>query len=373
MIYANNAGTSWPKPPGMSEAVVASLAADPVEAAKAFEPARDAVCRLLGIADRERLLFTSGCTQALAVGIEDLPWREGDVIVTSSLEHHAVVRPARKLERERGVSHVAAPYRDGEPVDLDFVRDVLGRGRVRLLAVSAASNVTGELLPIDELAALAHEHDALCLVDAAQAVGIVPVDVEASGADMIAFAGHKGPLGPQGIGALWARPGVEFESPAASCNIGERSAARQPCSPFPGYCDVGGLNLAGAAALAASVEWVLVRGVDEVGGHGRALASRLRAGLRERKGCTVYGVDDDARRTAAVSIELDGLPVARAESFFLERGIIVRAGEHCAPTALESIGAPGGTIRISFGSFNTADDVDAVLASIDEARADCGS
>ncbi|HXI01695.1 MAG TPA: aminotransferase class V-fold PLP-dependent enzyme, partial [Candidatus Saccharimonadales bacterium] len=253
MIYANNAGTSWPKPPEVREAVAATLAAPPEEAPRLLAAAHEEIAGFLGVKDPARLLLTQGCTSALALAIGDLPWESGDVVVTSSLEHHALERPVAKLVRERGVIHRAAPYRPGLPVDPGFVSGVLGEGRVRLVALTAASNVTGEILPVEEIAGMAHRHGALCLVDAAQTAGLLPIDAERLGVDILVFAGHKGPLGPQGIGGLWAAPHVEFRSPAAACEIGGSRRADGACSPFPGYCDAGSANVAGAAGLAAGM------------------------------------------------------------------------------------------------------------------------
>lgn len=363
MLYLNNAGTSWPKAPAVPEAVAKTLKTGPQELEGVFEAARRTVCSFLGIGELERFLFTSGCTAALAVALADLPWEGDDVVVTSSLEHHAMIRPIELLKRGRGVEHVAAPYRPGEPVDLDVVRQTLKRGRVRLVAVTAASNVTGELLPVAELAEMAHEHDALLLVDAAQTVGVVPVDVREIGADLLVFAGHKGPLGPQGIGGLWAAPEVVFESPNAACEIGGSGAAAT-CAPMPGYCDVGSVNMAAAAGLAAGLDGLSASASDPGFGQARALASELAAALRQRPGCTVYG-GRDVERTATVSVTFDALPLAQAEAHFRRHGIVVRAGQHCAPLALVAIGAPEGTVRVSFGPFNRRTDLVALLAAVD--------
>lgn len=361
--YVNNAGTSWPKPPQVHQAAAAALEAAPHETLEVFDSAHRTVCEALGVPDPDRLLLTSGCTAALGVALGDLPWQAGDVIVTSSLEHHALARPVDKLVRERGVVHHAAPYEPGTPMDMDFVRDVLKAGGVRLVATTAASNVTGELLPLAELGALAHEHGALQLVDAAQTVGLLPVDVAKLGADIVTFAGHKGPLGPQGIGGLWARPGVSFESPWATCDIGTGSGDRGACSPFPGYCDVGSVNLSGAAGLAAGLRWLTEN--PERPGRAVQLAQDLAAALRERDGCTVLG-GEDTPRTGTLAVQLARLPLAQTEAFFRQHDIVVRAGSHCAPMALEALGAPDGVLRLSFGPFNDDDDVQAILNAVDD-------
>ena len=366
MIYANNAGTSWPKPPSVQAAVNSVLDANPVDYPAIFEDAHAGICAFLGVQDPQRLLITSGCTAALSLAIGDLPWQEGDVVITSSVEHHALARTVSKLESERGVTHVRAPYLPGPAIDLDAVESTLGQGGVRLVAVTAASNVTGEILPLRALADLAHQYDALFLVDAAQIVGLMPVNVATMGADLLTFAGHKGPLGPQGIGGLWAAPQVQFASPWAVCEIDINSAAkRQPCSPFPSYCDLGSVNLAGAAGLAAGMQWLSGQNT-ELGHHARALAAQLVDALEQRPGVQLYG-SKTASRTATLSIQIDALPLQKSELFFAESGVFLRAGSHCAPWALDALDAPHGALRISFGPYNTHDDLVRILEVIDSA------
>ena len=354
MVYVNHAGTSWPKPEPVHRAITDALHAAPTEGEQIFETARDVICRALGVDTPERFLFTSSCTSALSVALGDLPWESGDGVITSALEHHALARPVAQLAQQRGVRHHIAPYRPGTPVDLDFVRAQLLKGGVRCVAMTAASNVTGELLPIREVAALAHEHGALCLVDAAQTFGVVPTDVTALGADILTFAGHKGPLGPQGIGGLWAAPQVTFDSPQATCTIGAGAA----CGTFPGYCDVGSVNIAAAAGLAAGLEWRLALDHDAARQHARTFIDEI----RNLEGCDV--IAPDAARTATVSLRIRNLPVAEAERVFLEHGVILRAGAHCAPMALDALGLPDGTLRFSFGPTTTDADRIRVVESV---------
>lgn len=363
-IYANNAGTTWPKAPGVIEAASAALAAPPEASRGVLAEARREVCAALGIAQPERLLLTGSCTAALALAIGDLPLRSGDLVLTSALEHHALVRPLQQLALQRGVVLERAPYTPGKPFDLDFARELLRGGRVRLVAVSGASNVTGELLPIAEIGALAREHAVPLLLDAAQSMGVVPIDLGALPVDMLVFAGHKGPLAPHGVGGLWVAPHVELQSPAALCTIGEPdSAPAAPrCSSFPGDCDVGSANLAAAAGLAAALRWRREHNAD-LYAHARTLRARLRRALRGVPGCTVFG-GEHTPHTATLSIALERLALARAEAHFAARGISLRAGQHCAPFALEAIGATEGTLRISFGPFNRDSDVDAILEAI---------
>jgi selenocysteine lyase/cysteine desulfurase len=372
-IYANNAGTSWPKAPSVIDAACAALAAPPEASRPVLQSARAEVCNALGITQPERLLLTGSCTAALALAIADLPLEAGDVVLTSALEHHALVRPLQQLVLTRGIVLEVSPYAPGTPFDLDFAQRLLRGGRVRLIAISGASNVTGELLPVAELGLLARAHGVPLLLDAAQTMGVMPIDVQTLPIDLLLFAGHKGPLAPHGIGGLWAAPSVEFQSPAAVCEISPGgAAATQPlaaiprCASFPGDCDVGSANLAAAAGLAAALSWRRAQAEDPYR-DARRLAARLREALREQPGCRVFG-GQATPHTAALSFLIDGLPLLAAEAHFAERGITLRAGQHCAPFALQAIGAPEGTLRVSFGPFNRESDVDAIMAAVADVR-----
>ncbi len=365
MIHANHAGSTWPRPPGVAAAVQEALAAPPPAHAALYERAHAEVAAFLGIATPSRLMFASSCTAALSLVVGDLPWQAGDVVVTSNLEHHALLRPVLKLTWERGVEHVAAPYRPGEPIDLGAVAATLRGGRVRLVAVTGASNITGEVLPVRELTALAHRYGALVLLDAAQTAGVLPLDVAALGVDLLVFAGHKGLQGPLGIGGFWAAPAVAFVCPTGSCELGHRGAVANARGAFPGFCDVGSVNLPAACGLAAGLRWLQALPPAQRTWP-LAAARRLRAALRDRPFGRVLG--GDGPHTATVSLQLDDDRLARAQAHFEARGIVVRAGQHCAPMALAAVEAPAGCLRISFGPANCDGDVDAVLAAIDALR-----
>jgi len=360
-IHGNHAGTSWPKPPGVADAMREALLAAPDRHTAIFTDAHAAIARHLALPAPERLLLTSSCTHALSIAIGDLPWQDGDVVITSSLEHHALARPVTKLVHDRGVVHERSPYAPGQPFDLAFAERVLRGGRVRVVGVTGASNVTGEVLPVREIVDLAHRHGALVLLDAAQIAGTLQPPPGTLGADLVVFAGHKGLQGPLGIGGLWAAPPVRFECPAALCEIGRDDAGRAT-APFPGFCDVGSVNLPAAAGLAAAIAWLEQRPAADRERPLR-LAARLHTELRARSRCHVLG--GDGPHTATRSVHLDGLPLDRAEAHFAARGIVVRAGSHCAPMALEALGTPAGCLRIGFGPTNHDGDVDAVLAAID--------
>lgn len=363
MIYLNQAGTSWPKPEVVHRAVSAALRAAPSEWGSAFETARAKVARWLGIADPERLLLTPGCTSALSIGIADQHWVRGDRILISALEHHALSRPVSLL-RTQGVELEVIPRAVDAPLDLDALGRALARGGVRLVAMTAACNVTGELLPLRRIVALAHEHGALCLLDGAQLCGWQQVDVTELGVDLFTFAGHKAAHGPGGIGGLYVAPHVALNSPAAACDIAVPGGA-PACTTMPGYCDAGSVDRAALAGLAAALDWLVDGARADRLAVARAQIERAAAALEERPGVRLHGVRDPSRRLPTVAFTCAGRSVAETALLFERSGIHVGAGLQCAPMAHAALGtAPGGVVRLSAGPCNGSEDMDRVLAVV---------
>ena len=363
MIYLNHAGTSWPKPAPVRQAVAEMLGGSTSAWGAAFEHAHARVARAFGIGDPTRLLLTPGCTSALAVGIADHPWQEGDRLVVSGLEHHALFRPATLLA-ERGVEVVVVDRGRDAPLDLEALARALSQGRVRLVAMTAACNVTGELLPTEEIIALAHEHGALCLLDAAQPAGWLPIDVGALGVDLLAFAGHKALQAPWGIGGLYVASHVAMTSPEAACEL-PRDGGAAGCATMPGYCDVGSVDRAALAGLAAALDWLERPAQGERLAAGRDRIARMAEVLTERAGVHRVGVREPTRRLPTLAFTVEGRASAEVAADFAARGILVASGLQCAPQAHEALGtAPEGAVRVSVGPQTTDDDVDRVLEAI---------
>ena len=234
-VYLNNSATTWPKPEAVYDAVnetmrsFGSLKRECGEGSSLVEDARFAVAKLIGAPDPQRVILTPGCTYALNLAILGLDWQPNDVVVMSSWEHHAVSRPVRRLVTDSGAElQVIPPASDG-PFDLERLEEVLSGGRVRLVICMMASNVTGELFPVESICRLCRDHGALSLIDAAQTAGVCPVDVKSIGCDMLSVAGHKGLFGPTGVGGLWVspdvqlRPLVDIAVDALRAVVGERS------------------------------------------------------------------------------------------------------------------------------------------------------
>ena len=370
MIYLNNAGTTWPKPPEVYEACQNALQSGPEEWGQIYDEALAEVVDFFGIPAPDRFLFTSGCTSALALGITDLPWKSGDRVITSRLEHHALSRQLLKLAEEREVNIDIAPYTRDNPLDLEYVERSLKKGGVRLIAVSQAANVTGDILPIRELAGLAHNRGALLLVDGAQSAGILPLHLGELEVDLFTFAGHKGPLAPLGIGGLYIAPGVEMNVPAATCELSSGSGAdsessggtKPKCVTSPSFCDVGSFNVPAGAALTAGLRFIQNQGLENLRRKGIELCKLLSRGLNEIENLRVFGGSNSDLRTHAISLRRDDESLARTNTRLKAAGIIASAGFQCSPWAHEALNtADQGTIRLSVGPFNTEEDLKTVL------------
>lgn len=363
MVYLNNAGTSWPKPEPVRAAVRDALEASPEIWAGRFATDHSEICRAFGVDDPSRLLLTPGATSALSVAITDHPWESGDRIVVSSLEHHALHRPAQLLA-SRGVELTVVPRAQDGPLDLTALEAELRRGRVRMVAMTAASNVTGELLPIAEIVGLARNHGALSLVDAAQIAGWIPIDVRSFGADLLAFTGHKGPQAPWGIGALFVAPEVTMFSPLATCEV-PADGASATCAPMPGYCDVGSVDRAALAGLVAGLSWLAGPGRSDRLSQARRRVARIAEAIADHPKVSIHGSlqPDDRMPTLAMTVE-GRTPSELAEALANE-GVIASGGLQCAPLAHETIGtAPAGVLRLSVGPSNTDDDIGAAIEAL---------
>ncbi len=382
MIYLDHAATSWPKPPEVIRAMTDFLeraGGNPgrsghrlsIDAGRAVYETRELIARLLGAPDPLRVVLTANVTHALNIALLGLLDPATDRVVTTSMEHNSVMRPLRALQ-ERGLELAVVPCHADGQLDLEAMATALRPG-ARLVVASHASNVTGTLLPIREIAALAHGAGALLLVDAAQTAGVLPIDAQEMGIDLLAFTGHKGLLGPQGTGGLVIAPHLEpsLIRPVLMGGTGSRSEEERQPETLPDRLECGTGNGPGIAGLGAGVRHLLAHGVDAVRAHEQALAQRLIDGLRGIPGVTLYGPMDAALRTATISLRIAGHSVSEVgwrldESY----DILCRVGLHCAPAAHRTLGTfPEGTVRLAAGLSNTFADIDAAIAAVREIAA----
>jgi cysteine desulfurase/selenocysteine lyase len=374
VIYLDNAATSFPKAPGVIEAMgafLATTAGNPGRSGHALALGAQAVvtatrrglATLLGAPDPSRVVFTANATDALNVALWGL-LVAGDRVITTSVEHNAVARPLVALG-DAGVQVTRVTCAPDGTLDPGDLERALRAGPARLVVLTHASNVTGTILPVAEAARLAHEHGALVLVDAAQTAGVLPLDVVAMGLDLVALPGHKGLLGPTGTGGLYVGPGIRLR-PLRQGGTGTRSEEERQPEELPEALEAGTLNTVGIAGLGSALEYLAERGVAAIRAHEQALTGRLLDGLRAIPGVTVHGTGDAERQVATVSITLVGWePVDLGAALDGSFGIAVRAGLQCAPLAHRTAGTwPRGTVRLSPGAFTTDDDIDQALRAL---------
>ena len=351
-IYWNHAGTSWPKPACVIAAAERAIRADPADWADTFDAAHRRVAAFFRVDDPARLLLTPGCTSALALGVTDHAWKAGDCVVTSGLEHHALHRPLAMLA-EQGVEVEVLPRSSSEPIVLEALEALLRRGRVRMVALSAASNVTGELLPVARAIELAHEHGALAMIDGAQVAGWRDLDLPDLGADLFAFAGHKGLQAPWGIGGLYVAPGVNMRSPAATCEVPVGGGA-PACATMPGYCDGGSVDRIALAGLAAAADWLSDPARAERLPRARAVLASLREVVATIPGVRIHGPADVSAGMPTLALTFERATPAALGRALADRGIVAGTGLQCAPLAHQTLGtAPDGVLRLSAGPGTT--------------------
>ena len=316
---------------------------------------------LFAVKDPSRIVFTVNATEALNLAILGSVKKGGRVVV-SALEHNSVMRPLRFLEKDRGVAV------DIVPCGVDGVHDINKwesalRQRPALVAVNHGSNVTGSIAPVEEIGMLCRRYGARFLVDAAQTAGLVPLDIEQCAVDFLSFSGHKGLYGLQGTGGLYIREGVD-PLPLKFGGTGSNSESDEQPAFLPDRYESGTQNGPGIAALGAGVAFVMERGVRTIFEHGRVLREALVAGLAALPGARVYGPRTGALPTVAVTIDkFDSGTVAQRLND--EYAIAARVGLHCAPLAHRTLGTfPNGTLRFSFGCFNTEKEVDTLCTAL---------
>lgn len=375
-IYLDNAATSFPKPEEVYKAIEEYLRHIGVsagrgayklalEADRIVYEARSHLGRLFNIKDVSRIVFTFNVTEALNLAIKGL-LKEGDHVITTSLEHNAVWRPLKRLERERGIKITALPCPQGGSFRLCDLQESI-RPETRMIVMLHASNVTGALMPVEEVGKIARKKGIPFLVDAAQTAGAYPIDVEAMNIDLLAFTGHKGLMGPQGTGGLYIREGFEPE-PLIEGGTGSESILEEQPRVLPDRYEAGTQNVAGLAGLKAAVKFLLETGVETIRKKELELLEYLQEGLKRIPGLEIYGPPDVTSKVGVVSFNLTSVSAGEV-AYVLDEvyGIMVRSGLHCAPCAHRSIGTlERGTVRVSLGYFNTRDDIDTLLKALQD-------
>lgn len=370
-IYLNHAGTSWPKPRVIVEAVERAFKTTPDRWPESFEHAHTSVCQYFGVANSEQLLLTPGCTSSLATAIANVELPSGSRVVTSGWEHHAVHAPLMKLQ-DRGYQVGTIAANATTPFDLNELEDILKVGNVGLVAITAACNVTGELLPIDDTIALAHRYDAMVLIDAAQIAGWIDLDLDALDADLVAFGGHKAMQSPWGIGGLYVNDSARLRCISSQCelptNRNTETVRGNLFSKRLEYCDVGSVDQFSLAGLAAATEWLSDSDRQLRLSVARRQTERLRAVLERQDRAVLYGNQHANSRLPTIAFEITNQSSGTIAELLKQQGVIASGGLQCSPQSHRSLGTDQrGVVRLSVGVAQSDSDIDQAIERIDAA------
>jgi cysteine desulfurase family protein len=373
MIYLDNAATSWPKPDCVYDAVVNCMkkySANPgrsghsmsLQAERIILYAREMLCRLFNVKDPFRMIFTANATESLNLGIKGI-LKPGDHVITTYMEHNSVIRPIIELNKQAVTStFVKADSRGGiDPYDIKKAIT----SRTKLIVTTHASNVTGTILPIQSINKIARDYGIPYLLDAAQTAGSTPMDLSALAIDLVAFPGHKSLLGPQGTGVLYISPDVSLRQLKEGGTGSNSESLTQP-EFCPDKFESGTLNTPGIAGLATAIKYILDETQSKLSAHIKKLEKHFLNEISNLRKITVYGPAEQILRTGVISINIKNRDSSEiAEILDKEHKIAVRGGLHCAPLAHQSIGTQKqGTVRFSFGIFNTLDEINICIEAL---------
>ncbi|HBR09654.1 TPA: cysteine desulfurase [Candidatus Acetothermia bacterium] len=378
MIYLDNAATSWPKPLQVSRAMDAFLTdvgGSPgrsshrlaIEAGRIVYHARELLAELFAVNDPLRILLGPNATYFLNLALHGL-LRPGDHVITSSMEHNAVMRPLRYLERCGVDLTVLRCSKQGELNPLEVTRSI--RPQTTMIVLNHSSNVTGGILSIAQMGQIARKHNLIFLVDAAQTAGVWPIDIEKESIDLLVFTGHKGLYGPPGTGGMVVGEHVKCDAmpPLILGGTGSRSSEEEQPDFLPDRYESGTPNTVGLAGLAAGIEYLFDKGIENIQHQNAQLTAKLHGGLAEIPRVVIYGKPDFTSRTAIVSFNINGLaPSEVGLRLDEDYNIMCRVGLHCAPAAHKTIGTfPIGTVRFSLGLYTTDHDIEQAIMAVTE-------
>jgi cysteine desulfurase / selenocysteine lyase len=375
-VYLDNAATSWPKPPAVYEAVseyMRNIGASPgrsghrqaMAANRIVYAARNELATLLGVRDEENIIFTLNATDGMNMALKGL-LQHGDHVITSALEHNAVMRPLMGMVERQGVNLTIIPYDPVLGMDPEALRGAINN-RTRCIVMTHASNVSGQVLPVAEVGLIAAEYGLVLIVDGAQTAGTLPVDLQSMGAHFYVFTGHKGLLGPQGTGGLYVESGHTL-LPWREGGTGSRSASDRQPDFLPDALEAGTPNTPGIAGLLAGVSFIREKTPEQIHRHELALRQKLVAAIADIPGMKLCVPHSCADLVGVLSFSITGKDVGVFGDDLDRRfGIACRTGLHCAPHAHRSLGTyPEGTVRFSFGVFNTEAEVEYVAKAVRE-------
>ena len=374
-IYLDNASTTFPKAPNVSNAMANYITNYGINInrgsyALAYDvediiyTTRQRLNTLFNGHDPSHVIFTQNVTMSLNMVIKGL-LKAGDHVLVSSIEHNAVMRPLTQL-LDKGITFDIIPCDVTGSIEKDAIKSLIRPNTVAIIT-NHASNVCGTIQPIESIGAICKAHNLHFIVDAAQTAGVIPIDVKAYHIDALCFTGHKGLLGPQGIGGIiLTKEMAQILTPLIAGGTGSFSHLETMPTNMPDAFEAGTLNLPGIIGLNEGVSYIESIGMENIHNHELALTKAFLEGLHSITGVNIIGKPDIQDRTAVVSITIDDMDAASiAYELESKYHIMTRVGLHCAPRAHQTLGTyPEGTVRFSFGYANTYEDVETALSAL---------
>ncbi|MDO5362779.1 MAG: aminotransferase class V-fold PLP-dependent enzyme [Eubacteriales bacterium] len=379
MIYFDNAATTMKKPPQVSEAVLNALGnmgnsgrgahGATLGASRIIYDTRVLLGELFGISAPERIAFTSNATEALNTAISGM-FKKGDHVITTECEHNSVLRPLYRKEKE-GVELTILPTLKNEKrkqgiLDYASLENAV-KPNTKAIVITHVSNLTGNITDLESVSSFAKKHGLLLVADASQSAGVLPLNVEKLGIDVLCFTGHKGLLGPQGTGGIYVREGVEIQ-PLKVGGSGVHSYDKNHPSQMPAALEAGTLNAHGIAGLHGALEYLKETGIETIRQKEMGLLKYFLEGVREIEGITLYGNPELEHRVATVALNIRNYDSGEvADLLWEEYEIAVRSGAHCAPLMHNALGTKEqGAVRFSFSHYNTKEETDIAIRALRE-------
>lgn len=374
-IYLDNASTSFPKAPTVATAMSDYITNRGINInrgsyALAYDvediiyTTRQRLHTLFNGHDPSHVIFTQNVTMSLNMVIKGL-LKAGDHVLVSSMEHNAVIRPLTQL-LDKDITFDTIPCDSTGSIQMDSIEPLIRPNTVALI-INHASNVCGTIQPLESIGPICKSHNLQFIVDAAQTAGVIPIDVKACHIDALCFTGHKGLLGPQGIGGIiLTKEMAQTLTPLIAGGTGSFSHLEMMPTHMPDTFESGTLNLPGIIGLNEGLAYIESQGMENIHNHELVLTQSFLEGLQSIDGINIVGKQNIQARTAVVSITIDGIDPANI-AYELESTyhIMTRVGLHCAPRAHQTLGTyPEGTVRFSFGYANTHNDVESALSAL---------
>ena len=374
-IYLDNASTSFPKAPTVATAMSDYITNRGINInrgsyALAYDvediiyTTRQRLNTLFNGHDPSHVIFTQNVTMSLNMVIKGL-LKSGDHVLVSSMEHNAVMRPLTQL-LDKGITFDIIPCDKMGSIQLESMDNLIRPNTVALI-INHASNVCGTIQPLESINSICKTHNLQFIVDAAQTAGVIPIDVKACHIDALCFTGHKGLLGPQGIGGIiLTKEMAQNLTPLIAGGTGSFSHLETLPTHMPDAFESGTLNLPGIIGLNEGLAYIESQGMENIHNHELVLTQSFLEGLQSIDVVNIVGKQNIQDRTAVVSITIDGMdPASIAYELESTYHIMTRVGLHCAPRAHQTLGTyPEGTVRFSFGYANTHEDVVSALSAL---------